>query len=226
MAIDLPYKFQNLDTSQMEDAKDSSGDKIGKVVPASYLDANFTALANAIEEQLGKTIVISSTSPADPVAGMFWIDTTNMLLKIRNPGNTDWQAIWDFANQACAGNDPRLSGQLVYRESEEIYYTANTILSWTPSNISRVIYPYSYLVCKTSDRGYAVEQKVYGWAYDDGSATRNAEPPIFVGGTTIYLATGDKNPLVVLNSASAQADWFEITSRDYWRLVFGAICLP
>jgi len=52
MAIDLPYKFQNLDTSQMEDAKDSSGDKIGKVVPASYLDANFTALANAIEEQL------------------------------------------------------------------------------------------------------------------------------------------------------------------------------
>ena len=124
MAIEIPYKFQNLDTSQMEDAKDSSGDKIGKVVPASYLDANFTALANAIEEQLGKTlanaieeqlgktIVVSGTAPSDATAGLLWYDAINDILKVRNIANNAWysqmhgdsgQKIWVYRNDTMAG---------------------------------------------------------------------------------------------------------------------------
>lgn len=98
MPISLPYKFQNLDVSQLDDAVDDSGDVIGKAFPVNYLDANFTALAQAITDQIGKTMVVGSTEPANPEPGLWWYDTGSNLLKLRNTNNTSWQDVWNLAS--------------------------------------------------------------------------------------------------------------------------------
>ena len=38
-------------------------------------------------------------SPANPVAGMWWYDTTADILKLRNETNNAWLNVYDFANQ-------------------------------------------------------------------------------------------------------------------------------
>jgi hypothetical protein len=68
MAIPLPYSFQNLDTSQLSDAKDSAQDVIGKAVPGSYLDACL--------QQLAKLVTVSDTAPIPEYVGQFWRDTS------------------------------------------------------------------------------------------------------------------------------------------------------
>lgn len=99
---------------------------------------NFAALKSAFSD---------ANSPANPIGGMWWLDTTTNILKLRNVVNTAWLNIWDMVNnkpiianlsneitgamivaaikdpaagapglrtlgtgaqQACAGNDPRL----------------------------------------------------------------------------------------------------------------------
>lgn len=52
-------------------------------------NANFAALKSAFS---------GVSSPSDPIAGMFWFDTTSNLLKIRNEANNAWQSVWDFGN--------------------------------------------------------------------------------------------------------------------------------
>lgn len=37
-------------------------------------------------------------APSNPVAGMYWYDTTAHILKQRNELNTTWLSIWDVAN--------------------------------------------------------------------------------------------------------------------------------
>jgi len=56
---------------------------------------NFTAL---------KSTFSGATAPSNPVAGMFWADTTNNILKIRDKNNNTWYSIFDLAN-----NKPILS---------------------------------------------------------------------------------------------------------------------
>jgi len=68
MPIPLPYNFHNLNTSNLQNARDSSGDVIGKAVPASYLDSNFN--------QLAKIVTVSSTAPTPSYAGQLWLDTS------------------------------------------------------------------------------------------------------------------------------------------------------
>jgi hypothetical protein len=115
-------------------------------------------------------------------------------------------------------------GVFVYKESSEMSYTQNSILSWTPTGISRVIYPFSYLVCKVADKGYNVGDRVYGWGYA-GQAGEESPQPIYLRNNTVYMPTGDYRPRVVVNVASAYADWNYVTSFDYWRIVLCAICL-
>jgi len=68
MPVPLPYNFQNLNTSGLQDAKDSAGDTIGKATPASYLDSNFN--------QLAQLVTVSSTAPTPSYAGQLWLDTS------------------------------------------------------------------------------------------------------------------------------------------------------
>ena len=67
-------------------------------VPASTRNAlndlnairnNFAALKSAFS---------GTSAPSDAVAGMWWLDTTNHLLKHRNEANDAWLSIWDMAN--------------------------------------------------------------------------------------------------------------------------------
>lgn len=88
--IQLPYNFQNLDTSQLSNATDSAGDVTGKAVPASYLDANF--------QQLARVVSVGSTAPDSPYAGMIWLDTANGIIKQYD--GTQWVSKVNIANSA------------------------------------------------------------------------------------------------------------------------------
>ncbi len=39
-----------------------------------------------------------SSAPSNPVAGMWWYDTTTHIVKIRNEANDNWLSVWDLAN--------------------------------------------------------------------------------------------------------------------------------
>jgi len=52
-------------------------------------EKNFAAL---------KSCFSGASAPNNPVAGMWWLDTTNHLLKIRNEANDAWFSVWDMAN--------------------------------------------------------------------------------------------------------------------------------
>jgi len=54
------------------------------------MEDNFAAL---------KSCFSGSSSPANPVAGMWWYDTTANILKLRNEANSAWLDVYDFANQ-------------------------------------------------------------------------------------------------------------------------------
>lgn len=53
------------------------------------IEDNFAAL---------KSTFSGTTAPANPVAGMFWYDTTNHILKVRDEANNVWLSVWDLAN--------------------------------------------------------------------------------------------------------------------------------
>ena len=53
------------------------------------IENNFVAL---------KSTFWGPDAPSDPVAGMWWGDTTNKIIKLRNEANNAWLSIWDFAN--------------------------------------------------------------------------------------------------------------------------------
>jgi len=54
------------------------------------IEDNFAALKSSFS---------GSSSPANPVAGMWWYDTTANILKLRNEANSAWLDVYDFANQ-------------------------------------------------------------------------------------------------------------------------------
>lgn len=45
-----------------------------------------------------KSSFSGSSAPSNPVAGMFWYDTSAHILKLRNEANNAWLSIWDLAN--------------------------------------------------------------------------------------------------------------------------------
>lgn len=45
-----------------------------------------------------KSTFSGASQPPNPVAGMWWYDTTAHILKVRNEANNAWQSVWDFAN--------------------------------------------------------------------------------------------------------------------------------
>lgn len=53
------------------------------------VENNFAALKSSFS---------GPAAPADLIAGMWWFDTTNHLLKERNEANNAWLSIWDLAN--------------------------------------------------------------------------------------------------------------------------------
>ncbi|MEM4134320.1 MAG: hypothetical protein QXV73_03910 [Candidatus Micrarchaeia archaeon] len=116
MPIELPYNFQNLDTSGLQNATDSGGDVIGKALPANYLDANF--------QQLAKVVHVGSTPPDAPYQGIVWLDTTNGVIKQYD--GTQWVSKVSVANSATnatnATNADKVDG---YHASQTP--TANTI---------------------------------------------------------------------------------------------------
>jgi len=52
-----------------------------------------------------KSSFSGSSAPANPVPGMFWVDTTNHILKMRNEANNAWLNVWDLANDKPYGQD-------------------------------------------------------------------------------------------------------------------------
>jgi hypothetical protein len=70
-------------TDNIPDVDNNWDDDIEKIAD------NFSALKSAFSGAL---------APADPVAGMPWLDTTNHIHKIRNEANNAWLSIWDMAN--------------------------------------------------------------------------------------------------------------------------------
>ena len=53
------------------------------------VEKNFAALKSSFS---------GANAPSDPIAGMWWFDTTANILKLRNEANAAWQSVWDFAN--------------------------------------------------------------------------------------------------------------------------------
>ena len=68
-------------------------------VPASTRDAleDLTAIRNNFAAL--KSCFSGATAPPNPVAGMWWYDTTANMLKLRNEANSAWLDVYDFANQ-------------------------------------------------------------------------------------------------------------------------------
>ena len=62
---------------------------------ASQINA-FESLKNDFEAL--RTCFSGSSAPGNPVAGMWWYDTTANMLKIRNEANNAWLDVYDFAN--------------------------------------------------------------------------------------------------------------------------------
>lgn len=46
-----------------------------------------------------KSCFSGASAPSNTVAGMWWYDTSNNILKIRNEANSDWLNVYDFGNQ-------------------------------------------------------------------------------------------------------------------------------
>jgi hypothetical protein len=92
MPIPLPYNFQNLDTSGLQDARDSAGEVIGKATPASYLDSNFSQLANIV--------TVSSTAPTPSYAGQLWLDTSTSPPLIKQWDGFAWQSRVSIADNS------------------------------------------------------------------------------------------------------------------------------
>lgn len=88
MSIPLPYRFATLQTQGLPDAFDSSGDRMGKATPGSYLDANF--------DRLSQIITVSSTAPAPSYAGQLWYNLTNQTLYVWN--GSYWAAATSIAD--------------------------------------------------------------------------------------------------------------------------------
>jgi hypothetical protein len=57
------------------------------VVDLQCYEDNFAAL---------KSCFSGTGSPSNPVAGMWWLDTTNHILKHRNEANNAWLSVWDM----------------------------------------------------------------------------------------------------------------------------------
>jgi len=62
---------------------------------ASQINA-FESLKNDFEAL--RTCFSGSSAPGNPVAGMWWYDTTANMLKLRNEANNAWLNVYDFAN--------------------------------------------------------------------------------------------------------------------------------
>jgi len=67
-------------------------------VPASTRNAleDLTAIRNNFAAL--KSCFSGATAPPNPVAGMWWYDTTANMLKLRNEANNAWLDVYDFGN--------------------------------------------------------------------------------------------------------------------------------
>lgn len=72
-------------------------------VPASTRNAleDLTAMRNNFAAL--KSCFSGATAPPNPVAGMWWYDTTANILKLRNEANNAWLNVYDFANGYAIG---------------------------------------------------------------------------------------------------------------------------
>ena len=59
------------------------------VTDVANMENNFAALKSSFS---------GAASPSNTVAGMWWFDTTNNLLKIRNEANSAWISVFDYGN--------------------------------------------------------------------------------------------------------------------------------
>lgn len=81
-----------------------------KIIGDTYTDADMTAVEGDISDIEGDISDLSdaidavdashagTSAPATTVAGMWWLDTTNHILKYRNEANDAWISVYDTAN--------------------------------------------------------------------------------------------------------------------------------
>jgi len=75
-------------------------------MPQNYIDDCFSTThvvitdMQAVENNFAalKSSFSGTSAPSNPIAGMWWFDTTANILKLRNEANNAWQSVWDFAN--------------------------------------------------------------------------------------------------------------------------------
>lgn len=105
------------------------------------MEDNFAALKSSFS---------GSSSPPNPVAGMWWYDTTANILKLRNEANGAWLDVYDFANgyaigcsnTVLAGTGISVSGSLktgdVTVSATTTPYTAGTGLLVQSMDLSQI----------------------------------------------------------------------------------------
>lgn len=75
-----------------DDCFDPDHDALATDMP--NIENNFAALKSSFS---------GTSAPPDTVAGMWWFDTTNNIMKLRNEANDAWMSIFDFDTLAPAG---------------------------------------------------------------------------------------------------------------------------
>ncbi len=130
-------------------------------VPASTRNAleDLTAIRNNFAAL--KSCFSGATAPPNPVAGMWWYDTTANILKLRNEANNAWLNVYDFANgyaigcsnTVLAGTGIAVSGSLrtgnVTVSATAIPYTAGTRLLLQSMDLSQIGDYTSYTTVRT-----------------------------------------------------------------------------
>jgi len=152
-----------------------------------------------------KSCFSGTDAPSNTVAGMWWFDTTNNLLKIRNEANAAWQSVWDFGNnRAPASSVVRESISGLTATITEINTTSDGSLaknshvhalstSTGTITVGQLLAPTagtSYMVCRLQDSEATTTSESYASTmyHNHYDAGRHLGVTVLVSGTiTCYL---------------------------------------
>lgn len=195
----------------------------------SRIEENFAALKSAFS---------GTAAPSNTVAGMWWLDTTNHLLKIRNEANTAWISVWDTTNttflqmfqDSLAGLDGD-RGDIVVSDSGMTWTIGNNAVAvgnlteYAAGNFPIVGWP-AEEETSVSISGYiAAGRKIYlargGTVRVKFTAKTSAEG---YGSARVYIngvATGTVR--TVTNSYADFTEDFTVSARDYVQIYGKAV---
>lgn len=139
------------------------------------IEKNFAAL----KSQFG-----GLTAPANPVAGMPWVDTTAHILKIRNEANSAWLSIFNLTTGVPVGVTPPFpAGTLM------LFAQTTAPTGWTKSTTHND--KALRVVSGTAGSGGAVAfSTVFGRTATDGMSLSVAQMPAHTHSTNVFTTEG------------------------------------